>query len=91
MNFLAFILTSFYVFYSNSRCILVFSPYGKSLLSFVYVFIYCVAAEITTLMSISDGSDPFFFRRKMEKMRSVKEKMDGGVLIFRQIRHIFLL
>ena len=32
-------------------------------------------------MSISDGSDPYFFRRKMKKARSVKEEMDGRVFI----------
>ena len=31
-------------------------------------------------MSISDGLDPYFFRRKMEKTQSVKEEMDGEVL-----------
>ena len=30
-------------------------------------------------MSISDGLDPYFFRRKMEKTQSVKEKRDGYV------------
>ena len=60
----------------------------KFLLSLVYVFIYCVGAGITTLMSISDWSDPYFFRRKMEKTRSVREEMDGSVLISRQSRHL---
>ena len=56
---------------------------------FVYVIIYCVGAAITTLMSNSDGSDPYFFRRKMEKTRSVKEEMDGEKFISRQSRHAF--
>ena len=38
-------------------------------------------------MSISDGLDPYFFRRKMEKTRSMKEEKDGEVLISRQSRH----
>ena len=32
-------------------------------------------------MSISDGLDRYFFRRKMEKARPVKEELDGGVFI----------
>ena len=56
----------------------------KTSLIFVYVIIYCVGAGITTLTSISDGLDPYFFRRKMEKALSMKEEMDGEVFIFRQ-------
>ena len=48
-------------------CILIFFPMyllissdGKFLLSCVYVFVYCVGGGITTLISISDGSDPYF-------------------------------
>ena len=37
---------------------------------------------ITTLMSFSDGLDPYFFRRKMERTRSMKEEMDEDVFIF---------
>ena len=37
-------------------------------------------------MSISDGLDPYFFCRKMERL-SVKEEMDGEVFISRQSRH----
>ena len=62
----------------------------KCLSSFVYVFIYCVGAGITTLVSISEGSDPYLFRRKMEKTRSVKKEMDGETFISRQSRHLFL-
>ena len=58
-------------------------------LIFVYVFIYCVGAGITNLMSISDGSDRTFSCRKMEKTRSVREEMDGRVFISRQSRHPF--
>ena len=38
-------------------------------------------------MSISDGLDPYVFRRKMEKTRSMEEQMDGEVFISRQSRH----
>ena len=55
--------------------------------SSVYVATYGVGAGITTLMSISDGSDPYPFCRKMEKTQSVGEEMDGGVS--RQSRHLF--
>ena len=65
------------------------SSYGKYYWSFVYVIIYCVGAGINTLISISDWSDPYIFRRKMEKTRSVKEEMEGKLFISRQIRHIF--
>ena len=51
---------------------------------------FFVGAGITTLMSISDLSDPYFFRRKIEKTRSLKEEMDGELFISRQSRHLFL-
>ena len=35
-------------------------------------------------MSIFDDLDPYFLRRKIEKTRSMKEKMDGEVFISRQ-------
>ena len=54
-----------------------------------FVKIYCVGAGITTLMSLSDGSDPYFFFRNMEKTRFVKEEMDGEVFISRKSRHLF--
>ena len=57
---------------------------------FVYVIIYCIGAGIITLMSISDESDPYFFRRKMEKTRSVKEEMDGKMFISHHSRQLFL-
>ena len=55
-----------------------------------YVTIYCVGAVITTLMSISEGLDPDFFRRKVEKTWSTKKEMDGEVFISRQSWHFFL-
>ena len=74
-----------------SDCIIVFIPCMEITLIFFYVIIYYVGAGITTLMSISDGSDRTFFRRKMEKTRSVREEMDGKVFISRQSRHPFPL
>ena len=70
------------MFYSPFRCILLISSYGKCLSSSVYVIIHCVGAGITTLMSISDGWDPYFFRRKMEKTRYVTEEMHGEMFFF---------
>ena len=66
----------------------ILSSYGKSSWLFVYVIVYCVGAGIITLISISDWSDPYIFRRKMEKTRSVKEEMEGKLFIYRQSRHI---
>ena len=73
------------------HCFQVFSSYGNFLDFFVYVFIYCVGAGITNLMFISDGSDPYFFRQKMEKTRSEREEKNGRVFFSRQSRHVFLL
>ena len=67
---------------------LILSSYGKSFWSYLYGIIYCVDAGTSTLISISDWSDPYIFRRKMEKTRSVKEEMDGKLFISRQSRHI---
>ena len=47
----------------------------KRLSSFVHAINYCVGAGITTLMSISNGSDPYFVRRKMEN--AVREGRNG--------------
>ena len=49
-------------------------------LIFCLCFIYCVGAGIATFVSISDGSDLYFFCRKIEKTRSVKEEVDGKCL-----------
>ena len=73
------------------HCVLVLFLYGNIFDLFVYVFIYCVGAGITTLMSVSDGSDRTFSCRKMGKTRSVREEMDGRVFIPRQTRHPFSL
>ena len=69
------------------RCIFFFSLYGKLLSSFVYVIIYCLGAGISTLKSIFDTSDPYFFCWTMEKTPAVKEEMDGRVFISRKSRH----
>ena len=37
-------------------------------------------------MPISDGLGPYFFRRKMEKTRFMREEMDKKVFISRQSR-----
>ena len=66
----------------------ILSSYGKTFGSCVFVIIYCVGAGISTLITISDWSDPHNFRRKMEKTRSVKEEMEGKMFISRQSRHI---
>ena len=73
-----------------SDAFLLISSYRKLFPSFVHVIIYCVDAGITTLMYKSDGLDPHFFCRKMEKTRSVKEEMDGEVFLSRQGRHFCL-
>ena len=80
----------FMYFIYFSMYFLLTSSYGKFLLSFVYVIIYCVGAEITILMSITDGSDPYFFRQKMEITWSVKQEVDGEMFISHQRRHLFL-
>ena len=78
----------FTVFYLILVHFLILSSYRKSFRSFVYVIIYCLGAGISTLISISDWSDPYIFRQKMEKTRSVKEDMEGKLFISRQSRHI---
>ena len=85
-----FIYILFHVFYLYLVCVLKISSSGKSLLSFVYVIIFCVGACMTTLMSISDGLGPYFSCRKMGKTRSVKEEVDGEVFISGKRRHFSL-
>ena len=84
----------FYDYFSVFYLILVHIPilsfYRKSFWSFVYVIIYCVGAGISTLISISDWSDPYIFRRKMEKRRSVKEEMEPKLFISRTELAYFL-
>ena len=66
---------------------LVISSYGKSFWSFVYVVIYSVGAGKITLMSISDGLDPYLFQSKDGMTWSMKEEMDGEMFISRQSWH----
>ena len=54
------------------------------------LFLYYVGAGITTLMSISDGSDHTFFLSKDGKDAVREGKMDGRVFISRQSRHLSL-
>ena len=68
---------------------LIFSYYENSLDRFVYIIFYGIGARISTLMSIPDGLGPYFFRRKMEKTRPMREEMDGKVFISHQSRHFF--
>ena len=76
----------FYDYFSVFYLILVhfsiLSSYGKSFWSFVYVFIFCVGAGISTLMSIYDGLEPYIFRWKMGKTRCVKEEMERKLFFF---------
>ena len=89
MNLFILYTSYFHTLDYFSDCIIVFIPSMEMSLIFVYVIIYCVGAGITTLMSISNGSDRTFFCRKMERTRSVREEMDGRVFISRQSRHHF--
>ena len=68
----------------------IISNHRKSSWSFVLVIIYCAGAGISTLTSNFDKLDPYTFRRKMEKTRSVNEEMDGKMFIARQSRHLSL-
>ena len=82
----SYICTLFFVFHLFSVHFLLFS-YRKPVWSFVYVNFYYVGAGITILMSVSDGSDPYFLLWKMEKTLSMKEEMEGEVFISRQSWH----
>ena len=61
----------------------------ENLFDNLFILFFCVGAGIITVISISDWSDTYIFRRKMEKTRSVKEEMEGKLFISRQSRHIF--
>ena len=49
------------------------------LILYFFTISYYVGAGVSTLMSDSDGLGPYFFRRKMEKTRPLKEVMGGKV------------
>ena len=89
-TFAAFIWTLLYVFHLFFDVFLLISFHGKPVWTLVYVIIYYVGAGVTTLMAISDGLDPYLFRRKMKNTRSLKEELDGEVFISRQGRHFSL-
>ena len=72
----SFSCTLVYVFYLYLAHFLVISFHGKSFCSFVYVINYGVGARMTTLMSISDGLDPYFFPSKGGK-NLVYERRNG--------------
>ena len=78
----------FTVFYLILLHFSILSSYGKSFWSSVHVNTYCVGAGMSTLISISDGSDLYIFHRKTENTWSVKEEVDGEVFISPQSRHI---
>ena len=69
------------------RVIIISSDYFRvfylTLVHFNYFFLWRTSF-IFTLMSISDGLDPYFFCRKMETTRSMEEEMDGELFISRQ-------
>ena len=78
----------FLAFFSFSVQFLLIPSHGNPVRTFLWVIIYYVAGVITTLMSISDRLDQYFFRQRMEKTRSMKEEMmDGEVFIFRPSQH----
>ena len=53
----------------------------------LYLVLLFIVSGISNLMSISDELYPYFFRRKVEKMRSMKEEMDGNAFISGQTWH----
>ena len=64
-------------------------PLMENLFDHLFMLItYCVGAGISILISISNWSDPYIFRPKMETTWSVKEKMEGSLFISRHSRHI---
>ena len=76
------------VYYTCFWCIFQYFPFMENLSDHFFVIIFCVGARLSTLLLSSDWSDPYFFRRKMEKTRSVKEEMEGELFISCQSRHI---
>ena len=76
---------------SNQTNYFCYFPILEYFLFFVYIYIYCVGAGISTWMSISDGLGSYFFHRKMAKTQPTKEEMNGKVFISRQSRHFLSL
>ena len=85
-SFYRLVIMIFFDYFSVFYLILVhfsiLSSYGKTFSSFVYVIICCVSAGISTLISISDWSDPYIFRRKMEKTKVCKGRNGGKCVYF---------
>ena len=83
-------MNSLYYFSYSTEFISFFPILGKQLI-FLCINNYCVGARLSTLMSISDGLRPYFFRPKMEKTQPMRQKMVGRVFISCQIRHFLSL
>ena len=79
LSIIIFVL--YYVFYLYLVRLLVYSSDRKSFWSFAYVIIYCVGADLITLMSISYGLDPYFFLSKDGK-DEVYERRSGRRIVY---------
>ena len=77
LRFFQCILPDFRAFLNTSHL-------WKIFLIFFYAIIQYVGEVLSTLITISDWSDPYI----MEKTLSVKEEMNGKMFISRQSRHI---
>ena len=75
---------NFVLNYVFRRSIIISSNFRKVFDLLYILIIYCVGAEIRTLMSISDGLGSYFFHRKMGKTYPMREEMDGKVFVSRQ-------
>ena len=80
MNFSSIYMNFVFCFFFSFRCIFIIIFFWKTSLIFCLCYFLCWR-RLTSLMSISDGLDPYLFRRKMEKTRSMKEEMGGEVFI----------
>ena len=87
MNFIHVLHVLYFMYFFDA--FLVISLIGKTF-DLLFVFIHCVGAGITTIMSIANGTDPYFFRRKMGKTQTMKEEMDAPLFFSRKSRHFFL-
>ena len=56
----------------------------------IYTNIFCVSAEVSTLMFISEGLDPYMFRRKMWKTRPMRDELDEKVFVPTRVGISFL-
>ena len=76
------------VFYLNLVHFLMFIFAIEIFFDLLFIVLFFFGAGKGTLMSISDGLDPYTFRRKMEKTGSIEEEMVRKLFISRQSRHI---